>query len=293
MGAKPRLISVVLPVRNAAKTLPSQLEALAAQDYEGPWEVVIADNGSTDGSAALARRWAAELPPLRVVDASDRIGPSHARNRGAAEARGDFLAFCDADDAVDRGWLTAMAAAAPGGDLITGPLEVEALNDPLTRSLNGVRSRDRDRPLRGHDFLFFATSGNCGVWATVFRELGGFDERIRVGEDIDFSFRAQLQGYGLGFAREAVVEYRYRRGLRALAKQHYAYGKTGPELFRVFRGAGMPRPSVRRALMAWAWIVLSVPTLPLSLNRRGMWAREAAIRLGQLAGSVRNRVLYL
>src|SRR5204862_175427 len=80
----PRLVSVLIPVRNAARLLPDQLNALAAQDYDGPWEVVVADNGSSDGSASVARRLAGRLPSLRVVDASGRRGAGPARNAGAA-----------------------------------------------------------------------------------------------------------------------------------------------------------------------------------------------------------------
>ena len=101
------MISVVIPVRDGAATIGDQLEALGQQTYQGEWEIVIADNGSTDGTAELAERsWSHPRAALRVVDASSRPGSSFARNRGAIEAAGDFLAFCDADDIVAPGWLT-------------------------------------------------------------------------------------------------------------------------------------------------------------------------------------------
>jgi cellulose synthase/poly-beta-1,6-N-acetylglucosamine synthase-like glycosyltransferase len=80
----PLTVSVVIPARNAAWCLTEQLRALAAQDFDGTWEVVVSDNGSTDGTVALVRDLAASFPvPLRVVDASRRPGPAHARNEGA------------------------------------------------------------------------------------------------------------------------------------------------------------------------------------------------------------------
>src|SRR6185503_17262477 len=102
----PELMSVVVPVFNEIQLLPFQLDSLAAQDYGGPWELILSDNGSSDGSGALARKWSDRIPGLRVVDSSDRQGGNHARNVGAAQARGDFLVFCDADDVTTPGWLT-------------------------------------------------------------------------------------------------------------------------------------------------------------------------------------------
>jgi Glycosyl transferase family 2 len=86
----PDRISVIVPARDPAATIGGQLAALAAQRYEGSWEVIVADNGSAD--ATVADRWIGRIPGLRVVDASGRRGASHARNVGIAASRGDFLA---------------------------------------------------------------------------------------------------------------------------------------------------------------------------------------------------------
>ena len=69
-----RVVSVVIPARNAAATIDDQLEALAAQEVDDPWEVVVSDNGSRDTTAARARAWASRLNSLRVVDASGASG---------------------------------------------------------------------------------------------------------------------------------------------------------------------------------------------------------------------------
>ena len=124
----PRRISVVIPARDAAGTIAEQLAALAGQEYVGDWEVIVADNGSTDQTRGIVEDWRARVPGLRVVDASARPGPSFARNRGAADATGDLLVFCDADDAVAPGWLAAVARAAVDFDVVTGPQDVGPLN---------------------------------------------------------------------------------------------------------------------------------------------------------------------
>jgi glycosyltransferase involved in cell wall biosynthesis len=287
----PRLISVIVPVLNGGENLRHQLVSLATQDYEGSWEVVVADNGSTDGTRAIVQRALAEVPAARVVDASARRGPSHARNAGAKAARGDFLSFCDADDVASPGWLSAMANAAREADVVTGPLEVERLNPPSTFVWNGPPPSTR--LMRPHRFLDFASGSNCGVWAEAFHELGGFDEAKLVGEDIDFSWRAQLASRGIHFAPELVMHKRFRTRLPALARQQYGYGRANPALFRQFREAGMPRARIRAALKAWCWIAYAAPVAPWSARRRMQWVQEASLRTGQLVGSLENRVIFV
>src|SRR2546426_8436308 len=126
VSPEPTLISVVIPVLNGVDTLPAQLEALSGQTYSGRWEMIIADNGSTDGTPDLVRTWTDRIPGLRIVDASDRKGQAHARNVGAAAALGDFIAFCDADDVATPGWLDGMVRAAPWTDLVGGAIDPDS-----------------------------------------------------------------------------------------------------------------------------------------------------------------------
>ena len=115
-------VSVIIPAFNAAETLDAQLRALSQQQWGGTWEVVVADNGSTDDTVARAALRKDDLPALRVVDASGERGPSFARNVGARVADGDYLLFVDADDIVEPGWLAHMAEAAIDHPLIAGSL---------------------------------------------------------------------------------------------------------------------------------------------------------------------------
>ena len=296
MGTEPAglapQVSIVIPVLNGAATLTQQLEALAGQTYQGRWEVVVADNGSTDGTVQLVGDWAAKLPCLRLVDASDRRSTNRARNAGAAAAHGELLAFCDADDVAAPGWLAAMVEALGRYDLVGGRLDDEALNDPVSRSW-------RARPDGGGlpsalEFRPYATSANLGVRAAVLRDLGGWNEDfVRGGTEVELCWRAQLAGYRLGYAPNAVMQYRYRTTRWAFAYQLYRYGRAEAQLFRTFREHGVPRPSLDRAWRTWAWAVVHLPDLLGSPAQQGRWLRKAAFRLGRLAGSVRFRTLCL
>ncbi|HEX5945088.1 MAG TPA: glycosyltransferase family A protein [Acidimicrobiales bacterium] len=129
-GGQERIrISVVVPARNAVDVLGAQLDALAAQEVPVPWEVVVADNGSTDGTRELAAAWHDRLP-VRVVDASAHAGVNHARNRGVHAAHGELVLCCDADDVVAPGWVAAYWHTRDGWDMAGGFIGVDALNGP-------------------------------------------------------------------------------------------------------------------------------------------------------------------
>jgi glycosyltransferase involved in cell wall biosynthesis len=284
----PRLISVIVPVLDAAAVLPAQLAAFAAQTYSRPWELLIADNGSTDDVRGLVRGWSHRLP-VRVVDASARRGINPARNQARADAVGDLLAFCDADDEVSPRWLDELASAARGFDVVGGRLDEESLNPP------SVAHRPRlpvDRLPVALGFLPFAHGANWAIWADVLDALGGFDERFVHGYDeVEFCFRAQLAGYHLGHAPDAVIAYRHRGGERGLFDQFRSYGRAEPLLYRCFRDQGMDRPSAAEVIKRWARIGLRAARR--DRVSRGRWLVEAGFSLGRLEGAVRHRVLYL
>jgi glycosyltransferase involved in cell wall biosynthesis len=284
----PGIMSVIIPVRNGADTIAEQLEALTTQTYDGAWEVVVADNGSTDPTREIAADYAARLPKLTIVDASERSGSSYARNLGAQNAAGDFLAFCDADDIVAPEWLEALATAARDFDAVTGRQEAGEINPPGVQSWRPPRAVGLPRT----GFLPYAPSCNLGVWAAVFTQTGGFDEDYPQSHDVEWSWRAQLASFTLGFAPGAVVHYRYRASPRGVYRQAYLSGLDSARLYRDYRSRGVKHPPLRRALRTWAWIVVRLPYLA-SAERRGIWIRRAGESAGRLAGSVRFRVVFL
>ena len=235
-------LSVVIAAYNAAATLASELEALAAQDAPFAWEVVVSDNGSTDRTADVARAFVSRLPRLLVVDSSATRGPGGARNAGAAAASGDVLAFCDADDVVAPGWVAAMGEALRHDDIVTGTSRRRELN---SRPGDGQFHEWSRYVMPFFPQLPVAGAGNMGVSAELFRLLDGFDPRLSTGEDLDLCWRAQLLGRRLGHAREARVDVSNREGLRATYRQFRSYGAGNRLLIEKYRDviaayAGLP-----------------------------------------------------
>jgi glycosyltransferase involved in cell wall biosynthesis len=289
----PKLVSVVLPVLNGEPHIGEQLAALAAQTYRGRWELVVVDNGCRDRSMDTVRKWSARLPSVTIVDATARRGLNRARNAGAAAAKGDFLVYCDADDVATETWLEAMADAAVGADIVSGRLEWETLNDSVVLAWRPQAPMTDLAVDVEHGFLPYAPGGNMGVWTRVAREIG-WDDRFRFGSsDHTFSWNAQLAGYRLVYAPNALMQQRFRATIWATARQHYRYGKSGAQLRRAFRGAELKPYDHQEAMRRWRWLAVNVPHLWGSPEERGLYVRRASERLGRVAGSVRTRVLWL
>lgn len=276
------MISVVVPARNAGTVLGGQLAALCAQSYEGDWEVIVADNGSTDNTAELALAWGRWLPALRVVPVPETRGPGAARNAGARCAEGDFLVFCDADDHVTPGWLAAHEKALAGADVVAGAIDITTLSG----SPEQIRFFDTEM----FEFLPAGLGANLGARREVFLELGGFDESMRVGEDIDLYWRFQLAGFRYLDAPDALVIKRAPITTYEILRKTFAYGRSDAALYRRYRSKGMPR-HLRRTVAVPKWL-LRHPHYLLQMQRRRDWAWQAGTYTGRLVGSIENRVLY-
>ena len=111
----PSLVSVIVPVYNAARFLPDTLASVRAQTH-GDWELLLVDDGSSDGSAPLMREAAAADPRVRVFFHARNRGVAAARNTGLSEARGTLVAFLDSDDLWEPDKLAQQVACLRAGD---------------------------------------------------------------------------------------------------------------------------------------------------------------------------------
>lgn len=291
-GHRLSLVSVVIPSRNAAATVEATLEALSRQTYAGPWELVVADNGSSDDTRCRVAAWTGRLPQLRLVEARERQGTSYARNTGARACRGEILLFCDADDIADPNWIARMVAALQRHDCVGGRTERRRLNDEVALAARPVKAKDG--LLDSFAFMPYAQMANCGMWREVWERHGGFDEVYRYGgDDAEFFWRVQLAGGTVGFAPDAVIHYRLRSGLRAIWRQWYGYGISHPHLFAAFRARGMPRAPLVEALREWLWLLIHAADLLGTRPARAVWLKRSGLRWGRLVGSWRHGVVYL
>lgn len=284
-------LSVVIPCLNGAATLGEQLEALAAQVWTEPWEILVADNGSTDGSRELVRRYQERMPHLRLVDAADRSGQPHALNVGAREASGEALLFCDADDVVGEGWLRAMGQALARHDFVAARIDVDRLNPPwVSASRRGTQEQGLQR-IPYPPYLPHAGGGTLGVKRALHEAVGGFDHELPAIHDTLYCLRIQLMGTPLVFVPEAVVHMRLRATFSGIFRQGRSYGFYSTLLYRKSLALGtpkLPRPW-KNGVWAWWSLARSLPELREKPGR-ARWMFAAGYRFGRLGGSLRHRV---
>jgi GT2 family glycosyltransferase len=223
-------ISVVIPTRDGAATLPRLLRSLRGQTLaDERFEIVVVDNASRDATAAVARHFGARVVEEPVANRS------RARNRGAATARAELLAFTDADCVASTGWLEGFLACEDECPLRAGP----------------VLSRTGDPPnlVERYEALWrfgqeawvsqgWAATANLCVQREAFDAIGGFDPAYRhIGEDVDLCVRARRAGHGLGWCPGAVVSHATEDRLGPMLRRAFFHGySSGQCWYRVGLG---------------------------------------------------------
>lgn len=223
-------LSIIIAALNAESTLPAQLAALKAQRPAVSWEVIVADNGSRDGTAELVQRWSGQMPELRLVDASARRGPAAARNIGVAAARGSQIAFCDADDEIADGWVATTLRALRSRQFVAGRFDPDRFRQPSAFSVSWSPQVDGLTRLSYMPGFVTAGAGNMAMHRAVFDAIGGFDEGALTAEDDDLCLRAQLAGFPLAYEPNMVLHVRLREGALAIFRQAKQYGQGARRL---------------------------------------------------------------
>jgi glycosyltransferase involved in cell wall biosynthesis len=199
-----KVISVVVPTRDRSQMLEKLLESMAGQTLDASqFEVIVVDDGSTDGTPTLLERMAGEASyDLRVVRHSGS-GPASARNRGWRQASAPLIAFTDDDCVATPTWLQRIVESADSqpGAIVQGATEA----DPAEATRAGPFSRILEIKEPGP---FFATC-NMLYPRELLERLGGFDESFPLpgGEDTDLGWRAREAGADYAFVPEAVIQH--------------------------------------------------------------------------------------
>ena len=196
MSASGLLVSVIIPAYNAEAFLREAAASVLGQEYR-PLEVIVVDDGSTDGTAQVAAGFGEAVRSLRQTNA----GPAAARNRGITAARGEVFAFLDADDVWTDGALGAQMVF-----LASNPSAGIALGLTQLLRLTETQGAPRFEPFGEPWHLLHL--GAAVVRRAVFQRVGHFDESMRSAEDLDWFLRANESGVSL--ARHGRVVLRYR-----------------------------------------------------------------------------------
>lgn len=285
-------LSVVIPCYNAAETIGIQLNALANQSWTEPWEIIVVNNRSTDNSMKIVKEFRRRLPNLHITEASIRQGAPHAINVGVRLARGETLAFCDADDEVDEGWLAAMGEALSKYDFVACRVDTEKLSPGWVIDSLGLRFQSEGLSKIWYPpYLTHAGGGTIGVKRALYQAVGGFDEFFPYCYETDFCFKLQLAGVELHFAPDALTHVRLRDKVSNIFHQANHWAEYNVKLYKKYRtltGTEIPQPW-RRHFASWKGLIWKIPKLRNKMDlTRFMWA--LGWQVGFLRGSIKYRV---
>lgn len=227
-------VSVVIPAFNAERFLAGAIQSALSQSVP-PLEIIVVDDGSTDRTAEVAERFG---PPVRCAR-QENGGPSAARNRGIREARGEFIAFLDADDRwlpVHLAEATRVLVAYPHLRWFAAAYETETVDRArvIRRVYTGplVEEAYFEDSFRAMALYRIGCTDVMVVRRDVLLEVGGFCEAFSHGEDRDLWFRIALRYPQIGYSRVPAAVYRHCRSDSLMALQRNSSGRA---LMRVQR----------------------------------------------------------
>ena len=189
--------SIIMPLYNKAPYVRKAVESIVGQTF-GNWELIVVDNGSTDGSGEIVSKFTDSR--IRMIRVAENIGPGGARNRGVAEATAPYITFLDADDWWEPTFLEETAGLierhpnagiygtgyyiVKNGKKRVAPIGVDEGFSEGTINYCRVYAKTLCMPL---------TSISVAMPREIFNETGGFNTRLRLGEDFDLWIRIALK----------------------------------------------------------------------------------------------------
>lgn len=243
-------VSVIIPSYNGARTLRDCILAIVAQEWDRPWEIILADNGSTDESVSIFLGLAEQYTHISmwVVDASAKRGKAAALNLAIRRARGRAILLTDDDDLVAPGWLAAMGEALDAADLVGASLDLRRLNPDWAIEYRYPDPRLWDNPVEACGTRYqpgfrYQAGTAMGFTRRLFDEVGGYNPDS-FADDLDFCLRALRSGHVLQPVPDAMVHYRLRRDPASTRRQLFNYAKAQVQVSRDFPEFSEP-PSTR------------------------------------------------
>jgi glycosyltransferase involved in cell wall biosynthesis len=268
----PGLVTVVIPAHNEAARIGALVRVVLAQEAGGRrLEVVVVDDGSTDGTAAAARAAGARV--LGPAPGRETGNPAVARNRGAAQAGGDPIVFLDADCTPAPGWLARLLDAhARGAEVAGGSLDLPP-DLGLTARCDYYCGWYHVHSRRGGGEVSNHPPGNLSVRRETFASSPGFTEQQPIAyshEELAWQAAVRRAGGRIVFVPEARVYHHNRPGFGNLLRRNYRWGYSAIE----------SKASTGAARAAWVYRypgLLVAGSLPIALATTayivGCWAR--------------------
>ena len=297
-------VSIIVPVFNGGRTIDALLTSLLALDYPPDrHEILIVDNKSTDDTRQRIQRY-----PVTLLEETEIQGSYAARNRGIEAAKGEILAFTDADCVVEPTWLKRLLVshkepcwggfagnrkAYPPANLIERycaegwMVGLSRLRRPFFQANSKGERVCSQVPILDYRSQILSTNGlvnsytaNVAYRHLVFEEIGYFDDRMTSGGDVDLAWRLQTQtDWRISIVPDAIVYHQHRTNLAGFTSMYRSYG--GGYAVLALKHSRNPKRTARQ-LMA-AGLIIAALTIPAHFFKALMLPARA---IGRRPGSL-------
>ena len=282
----PPRVSIIIPVKDQPEDLLDCLKSLEKLNYpRDAREIIVVDDGSKKSVSQLVT-----ADNIQVIRREFSLGPAACRNIGAQNARGDAFAFLDADCLSGENWLAEtvpfiqMAGAGAVGGFIDGFYQKTCL-DRYEKAFSPLNMGKRLIAEGRTDSGFYVPTANLLVSREAFTAAGGFNESLRLGEDVDFCWRLRSKGYTLVYTPMGVVAHKHRNRLGKMLQRRAAYGTSEAVLYRAHHDKkkvfGVP-PYAAMSFLAVILALLLLNPYPLCalppLFAIDLWRRSVTLK---------------
>jgi mycofactocin glycosyltransferase len=287
------LVSIVIPVYNRPEEIAECLASLQTLDYPADKiEVIVVDDASWDRTVAEVRRF-----DVRLIVQPNNMGQSAARNTGVAAASGEIIAFLDSDCIAEKGWLRELVpyfqdprVALVGG--YVGAYYNEKRMDRYEQVCSALNMGADTVLGRGEGSVFYVPTCNMLVRKDIYERVGGLDEALQVGEDVDLCWRLMQEGHHLFYIPHGRVLHKHRNHLLSGFLRRFDYGTSEAVLYGRFPKVAKLFPwqpaglciilSIMASLAARSWIGLAAAAAVFGLEavwKRTQLKRKMGIRI--------------
>jgi mycofactocin glycosyltransferase len=229
-------VSIIVPVYNRAHDIGTCLESLLSLNYpKSKREIIVVDDASDDTTVSVVRNYDVRL----IVQTANR-GQSAARNAGVRASKGDIIGFIDSDCIADPEWLNDLVTYFndPRLALIGGYVDsvfseshldrYEEVHSPLNMGTKQVLAKEKQTN-------FYVPTCNMLIKKDIYTQLGGLDERLRVGEDVDLCWKLTSQGHRSMYVPKGKVKHKHRNRFYQCFRRRFYYGTSEAVLYNKYR----------------------------------------------------------